>query len=181
MSSFMVIIFSLFLSQNLLANPQEGIPGDELPKRMRTGFVTQPSAIIDDLEYAYIQRVKAKLSQTIRREVPNELVLRSGFIAGDQYAFEMAGCYIRLGSSLRPYNLVTRSGNLAATSFLNSGRMYALIAQQVNDIEERVDSLTSAAQCYYWAFCNETRPLRKKLLEIWRQLILKELALMPIY
>ncbi len=54
MSSFMVIIFSLFLSQNLLANPQEGIPGDELSKRIRTGFVTQHSAIIDALEYAYI-------------------------------------------------------------------------------------------------------------------------------
>jgi hypothetical protein len=91
-------------------------------------------------------------------------VLRSGFIAGDQDAFEMAGCYVRLGTNLRPYNLVTRSGNLAATAFLNSGRMYALIAQQVNDIEERVDSLTSAAQCYYWSFCNKAHPLRKKII-----------------
>jgi hypothetical protein len=164
MFGFTIVILSFFLSHILPAYSSEGIPGDALLNRIRTGFVSQPSAVIDELNYRYIQTAKAKLSPTIREAAPDELVLLSGFTAGDQDAFAMAGCYVRLGSSLRPYNLVTRSGNLAATAFLSGGLMYALIARQADSLEERVDSLTSAAQCYYWSFCNETTPLRKEII-----------------
>ncbi len=136
-------------------------PDEHIPKKIRTGYV--PLHIIEeDQRQNYIQRVKAKLSPTIRQAIPDELVLSSSFTDKDQDYLEMAGCYIRLGSALRAYDIETNSGNLAATSFLASGYLYAAQALRTEDTEKRVDYLASAAQCYYWAFCNEYKPLRKE-------------------
>jgi hypothetical protein len=103
----------------------------------------------------------------------------------------MAGCYIRLGNNLRCYGLTS----LAATSFLNSGVAFARTAklfslcieeitnspsstatlssstqeetaEQVNDLRKsRVDILMSAAQSYYWAYCNEGKAERKAIIK----------------
>ncbi len=91
--------------------------------------------------------------------IPEGLILLSGFTSGDQNPLDMAGCYIRLGNNLRSFGL----NDLAASSFLNSGVIYAQNALQAEE-EQRVDFLTSAAQNYYWAYCNESLTPRKNLL-----------------
>jgi hypothetical protein len=110
------------------------------------------------------KRIKAKLSPTIRRDVPAELILSAGFIASTQTDMEIAGRYIALGYSLKSFNLKTASGNLAATSFINAGVLYAESAKEAI-MERRLDFLTSAAQCYSLAFDNETSLRRKRPLE----------------
>lgn len=159
-----IVIIVLLLGQNVIVQASDDHSDYRIPKRLRTGYVL-PYVIENEQRQNYIQRVKAKLSPTIRQAVPDELVLSSSFTDQDQDILEMAGCYIRLGSALRPYNIETNSGNLASTSFLASGYMYAIIALHTEDIENRVDYLTSTAECYYWAFCNENKSLRKDYIQ----------------
>ena len=159
-----IMIIALLLSQNSTAHASNDFPDEHIPKKIRTGYAL-PHVIEEDQRQNYIQRVKVKLSPTIRQAIPDELVLSSSFTDKDQDGLEMAGCYIQLGSSLRPYNIETRSGNLAATSYLNSGYIYAVAALRAEETEQRVDYLTSTAQCYYWAFCNENQILRKEYIQ----------------
>ncbi len=102
------------------------------------------------MQQATAQEIKPKLISSLRYDIPEELILSSGFVAHEQSPLEMAGCYIRLGKNLRNFGL----NNLASSSFLSSGALFATAALQ-NTSEPRVDFLLSAAQCYYWSYCNE--------------------------
>ena len=143
-----------------LAKPKRGIPGRDLPK-IKSGFTPLEQTPREILDHK-AELAKSKLSLNLRLSVPNELVLLSGFKPDEQDPLEMAGCYIRLGSNLKPLGIDSESGNLAATSFLSAGGLYATVAREANDVKVSADLLTSAAQCYYWSFCNETLPDRKK-------------------
>ena len=107
-------------------------------------------SLFSRVQHTAIQEIKPKLLPTLRDAVPEELILSSGFVVHEQSPLEMAGCYIRLGKNLRDFGL----NNLAASSFLKSGTLFAIAALQ-NTSESRVDFLLSAAQCYYWSYCNE--------------------------
>jgi len=107
-------------------------------------------SLFSRVQHTAIQAIKPKLLPTLRDAVPEELILSSGFVVHEQSPLEMAGCYIRLGKNLRDFGL----NNLAASSFLKSGTLFAIAALQ-NTSESRVDFLLSAAQCYYWSYCNE--------------------------
>jgi|GEM_PF-2715259 len=141
-----------------LFKPKRGISPKDLPK-IRSGFTPLEQTYREILDHK-AELAKSKLSESLRGSVPSELVLLSGFKPDEQDPLEMAGCYIRLGSNLKPLGIVSESGNLAATSFLNAGGLYATVAREAGDVN--ADLLTSAAQCYYWSFCNETLAGRKK-------------------
>lgn len=111
--------------------------------------------IFTHMQHAATQEIKKNIILSLRNVIPEELILSSGFTATEQDPLDLAGCYIRLGKSLRDINLNT----LAATSFLKSGLLFATIAQH-DMSEQNVDWLTSAAQCYYWAYCNDRHSLR---------------------
>lgn len=170
------------------ASIQTFIPSSEL------AIAAQESAdsIYARMQHAAIQEIKPKLSPSLRNTVPEEFILLSGFTPNNQDPLNMAGCYIRLGNNLRRYGLTS----LAATSFLNSGVAFARTAQllsqcveettnpplskdaspsssqeetaeQINDLRKsRVDMLMSAAQSYYWAYCNEGKADRKATIKI---------------
>lgn len=147
-----------------------GIPGPDLPKHIKTGYDLAISTNRDHLN-AYIDVVRPKLSQTLRDVVPGELILSSGFLAKDQDPLDMAGCYIRLGQHLRQYEFLENRHHFASIAFLDAGLSYANLALTLRenrldtDINEiRTNFLVSAAQCYYWAFFNES-DLRKKAIE----------------
>lgn len=117
-------------------------------------FSTAGNESVDSLfarmQHAAAQEIKPKLISSLRHGIPDELILSSGFVAHEQSPLEMAGCYIRLGKNLRDFGF----NNMAASSFLKSGTLFAIAALQ-NTSESRVDFLLSAAQCYYWSYCNE--------------------------
>jgi hypothetical protein len=146
--------------------------------------------ILARIQAEAIQAIKLKLPESLRYVVPEEFIIPSGFIPSDQSPLEMAGCYIRLGNNLRNAGL----NALAVNSFLNSGVIYAKGALQLarlvehitslpasadaleQDTEQtadfiadlknnRVDMLVSAAQNYYWAYCNESTQARKNLIK----------------
>lgn len=146
--------------------------------------------ILVRIQAAAVQLIKLKLSVSLRYTVPEEFIISCGFIPGGQSPLDMAGCYIRLGSRLRNAGL----NQLAVASFLNSGKIYAEGALQLSRFAEhvtnnsasadaleedtaqtadfiadlkknRVDMLVSAAQNYYWAYCNETTEARKNLIK----------------
>ena len=117
-------------------------------------------SLLNQIQHAAIQEIKPKLSASLRHDIPEELILSSGFVVHEQSPLDMAGCYIRLGSNLRCFGL----NNLAAISFLKSGTLFAEIALH-SSLEVRVDFLLSTAQCYYWSYCNENHSTRSVTLE----------------
>lgn len=149
-------------------NDRDGISGSDLPK-MRTGFtISHTSAIDQAIERAkerYEIAVKLKITPSIRNSVPVELFILSGFTAEEQSNQDMAGCYIRLGSSIRSTAVTPQQRRLSATAFLNSGNLYVLDSINAEDVNLRVDLLISAAKCYYWAFCNENEHPRKETIK----------------
>ena len=83
----------------------------------------------------------------------------------------MAGCYIRLGQNLRQCESLEDRYRFASVSYFNAGSAYAKIVLTLNGQEVsmtvkvvHINFLLSAAQCYYWAFCNEP-DLQKKAIE----------------
>jgi hypothetical protein len=166
---FVSLIFAL-LSQCSLAFSSSGIPGSDLPKHIRTGYNLAISTNRDHLN-EYVEAVRPKLSQTLIDVVPGDLILSSGFLTKDQDPLDMAGCYIRLGQHLRQYESLENKYRFASVSFLNAGSSYGKLAFTLrgNEVdadtnEIRINFLVSAAQCYYWAFCNEP-DLHKKAIE----------------
>ncbi|MCX7342880.1 MAG: hypothetical protein NT128_01875 [Proteobacteria bacterium] len=164
-------------SQGLIAcDNKDGISGSDLPK-MRTGFTISNTAAIDQaIERAkerYEIAVKLKITPTIRNSVPTELFILSGFTAEDQSNLDMAGCYIRLGSTLRSLDLIPKNRSLAVSALINSGIFYATESLNfykvkdgsIEDTNYHVDLQISAAQSYYWAACNEDNPLKKGILK----------------
>lgn len=146
--------------------------------------------ILARIQAAAVQVIKLKLPVSLRDIVPEEFIISSGFVPGDQTPLDMAGCYIRLGNGLRSAGL----NQLAASSFFNSGAIYAEGALRLSQFtehvtnnssstdaseegaaqttsfiadlkENRVDMLVSAAQNYYWAYCNESIEIRKNLIK----------------
>ncbi len=117
-------------------------------------------SLLTQIQHAAIQEIKPKLSASLRHDIPEELILSSGFVAHEQSPLDMAGCYIRLGMNLRDFGL----SSLAATSFLKSGTLFADVALH-SPLEVRVDFLLSTAQCYYWSYCNESHSTRKETLK----------------
>ena len=118
---------------------------------------------INNLESALVLSIKPKLTEKLRESsIIDPLILPSGFSLGDQSLLVLAGCYIRLGINLRGLNSPNKNVllGLAATSLLNGGTLYAQHASQSEGFE-KVTSLISAAQCYYWAFRNEENTARK--------------------
>ena len=165
---FIFLIFVLLIKSSLVFST--GIPGPDLPKHIRTGYDDARSTHRDHVN-EYIEAVRPKLSQTLRDAVPGELILSSGFLTKDQYPLDMAGCYIRLGQHLRSCEFLENKYHFASVSFLSSGGTYAKLAFTLRDEEVdinvneiRINFLVSAAQCYYWAFCNEP-DLHKKEIE----------------
>ena len=124
--------------------------------------VSEESAgsLLTQIQHAAIQEIKPKLSASLRHDIPEELILSSGFVAHEQSPLDMAGCYIRLGMNLRDFGL----SSLAATSFLKSGTLFATVALH-SPLEVRVDFLLSTAQCYYWSYCNENHSTQKETLK----------------
>ena len=153
------------ISQQSMACDKDGISGADLPK-MRTGFTLSNTAAIDQAIERAKERHRIIIQQKIvptLRKIPVEMLIMSGFTAEDQSNEELAGCYIRLGSTIRSLEDVPRT--LAATAFLNSGLLYAQDARTA-DGDLRADLLISAAQNYYWAFCNEnSNPVRKETIK----------------
>ncbi len=165
MYGLVVMAILVAFSQETMASSNSdgtnGISGQDLPK-MRTGFSLLQPNMVEQLKASYHQEVKSKISKSIGDYVSPELLLISGFTAGDQSNEEMAGCYIRLGSNLRSLEISPQPNSLSATAFLNSGILYALGAREAEDNDSRVDLSVSAAQSYYWAFCNEGESSRKE-------------------
>lgn len=157
------------LSQSSVVFSSAGIPGEDLPKHIRTGYNIVRSTNHDYLN-EYIEAVRPKLSQTLRDVVPGELILASGFVTNDQDPLDMAGCYIRLGQHLRQSDILEDRHRFSSVSFFNAGGIYAKLAfelsrQEVDiDVKEiRMNFLVSTAQCYYWAFCNEPNHHKKEI------------------
>lgn len=151
------------LSQTSASN-KDGIPGSDLPK-MRTGHLVSITSVYDQAIENYGQKIKVKISPTLRSSVPCELLITSGFTPGEQNNLDMAGCYIRLGSSLRKLDELPNNLSLAAKAFMNSGTFYVAESMSAEDPIQRLDFLTSAAQCYYWAFFNESNLTKKQTLK----------------
>lgn len=164
-------------SQGLMAcDNKDGISGSDLPK-MRTGFTISNTAAIDQaIERAkerYEIAVKLKITPTIRNSVPTELFILSGFTAEDQSNLDMAGCYIRLASTLRSLDLIPKNRSLAATALITSGIFYATESlnfyrvkdDSIEDANYHVDLQISAAQSYYWASCNADNSQKKEALK----------------
>ena len=176
MYNLVLVAILAAMSQGSMASNRDGIQGSDLPK-MRTGFTISNTAAIDQaLERAkerYAIAVKLKITPTIRNSVPTELFISSGFTAEDQDNLDMAGCYIRLGSSIRSTAITPQQRRLAATAFLNSGIFYAMESlnfykvkdDSIEDANYHVDLQISAAQSYYWASCNENNSLKKETLK----------------
>jgi hypothetical protein len=176
MYNLVLVAILATISQRSMACDKDGIQGSDLPK-LRTGFTISNTAAIDQaLERAkerYAIAVKLKIIPNIRNSVPTELFILSGFTAEDQSNLDMAGCYIRLGSTLRSLDLIPKNRSLAAKALINSGIIYAtesLNFCKVKDdsIEEanyHIDLQISAAQSYYWASCNEDIFLKKEALK----------------
>lgn len=164
-----VIYFSFYLFCSISFVFSAGISGEDLPKRIQTGFNIALQTNRDHLN-AYIEEIRPKLSYTLKHAVPGEMLLSSGFLRNDQDPLDMAGCYIRLGQHLRQAEFLENRYHLAATSFVNAGAAYAKLASallgephQIDVVEIRINLLASAAQCYYWAYCNEFDPSKKEI------------------
>lgn len=162
MYGFMIFIFLIL--QNLAVYASDKIGDIDFPKRLRTGFSLLQSRPVDQLMEGFYQGVKSKISPSLRNNIPPNLMVLSGFTMSEQDNQTMAGCYIRLGLNLRASGYALASHSLSATSYLNSGTLYAIEASRAQD-EQRVDLLISAAQSYYWACCNEGETLRKDTLK----------------
>lgn len=118
-----------------------------------------------DSHFETIQRslanlIKQRLPLTLKNS-PEDCIITAGFKKEPQDKFTEAGCYIRLGQSLKSSPL-TR--NLASNAFLKAGTLYA---SSQDDSNNKIDRLLSSAKCYYWAYCNEydysRKPFLKKL------------------
>lgn len=163
------IFVSLYLFFGISLVSSAGISGEDLPKRIQTGFNIALQTNRDHLN-AYVEQIRPKLSQTLRNSVPGEMLLSSGFLIKDQDPLDMAGCYIRLGQHLRQEEFLENRYHLAATSFINAGSAYAKLAStlrgelyEMDVVEIRINLLMSAAQCYYWAYCNEVDTRKKEI------------------
>ncbi len=119
---------------------------------------------IERMQNTFVEAIKPKLSPSLRNSVPAPLIILSGFSSKDQSFQDLAGCYIRLGANLRELRASTslNFSRLASISYVNSGLLYATSARLSEDLD-RVTSLVSAAECYYWASSNETDTERKLL------------------
>jgi hypothetical protein len=166
MLNIIVSFVIVFFGQGSLSF-SSGIPGERLPKRMRTGYDIAVPTQRDYLNQ-YIQEVRPKLSQTLRDVVPSELILSSGFLAKEQDPLDIAGCYIRLGQHLRSCEVLDNRYYFASIAFLNAGGAYANLALTLRensddmDVKEIITNfLVSSAQCYYWAFCNEPNAVKR--------------------
>ena len=156
------------LSQSSASN-RDGIPGSDLPTKIRSGnSISFTSAYFEARERAianYAQGVKRKITPTLRDKVPCELFITSGFIPDDQDNLYMAGCYIRLGSSIRSSDEIPNNLSLSSIAFMNSGTFYVTESLITEDNTMRLDFLLSAAQCYHWSFCNESNPIKKQTIK----------------
>ena len=169
MLNIIVSFVIVFFGQGSLSF-SSGIPGERLPKRMRTGSDIAAPTQRDYLNQ-YIQEVRPKLSQTLRDVVPSELILSSGFLAKEQDPLDIAGCYIRLGQHLKRCEFLENKCRFASIAFLNAAVSYGKLASTLSGQEVdrnvkgiRIDFLISAAQCYYWAVCNEPDVSKKEIL-----------------
>jgi len=113
-----------------------------------------------EMQHFMAQVIRPNISLALR-DVPDECIISAGFTQNSQAPLLQAGCYIRLGQGLRSENMK----NLAATAFLKGGQLYAA-ASLSSALESRADLLLSAAQCYYWGYCNEQRHPRKQSFQI---------------
>ncbi len=129
-------------------------PGSDITAEIADARGENAEVLFSEMQHFMAQEIRPNIILALRN-APDECILSAGFTENTQDPLVQAGFYIRFGQSLRAFELK----NLAATSFLKSGLLYAT-ATRTN--ENRIDLLLSAAQCYYWGYCNEQRPLRKE-------------------
>lgn len=156
------------LSQSSASN-RDGIPGSDLPTKIRSGnSISFTSAYFEARDRAienYKQGIKRKITPTLRDKVPCELFITSGFIPDDQDNLYMAGCYIRLGSSIRSSDEIPNNLSLSSIAFMNSGTFYVNASLGIEDNTTRLDLLLSAAQCYHWSFYNESNTIKQQTIK----------------
>lgn len=156
------------LSQSSASN-RDGISGSDLPTKIRSGnSISFTSAYFEARDRAienYKQGIKRKITPTLRDKVPCELFITSGFIPDDQDNLYMAGCYIRLGSSIRSSDEIPNNLSLSSIAFMNSGTFYVNASLGIEDNTTRLDLLLSAAQCYHWSFCNESNTIKQQTIK----------------
>lgn len=135
---------------------QEIMPDSNIATAITAAKNENIETLFSEMQQFLTQEIRPNITPALRN-VPGECILSAGFTKNIQDPLLQAGCYIRLGQNLRSRNMK----NLAATSFLKSGNLYANAA--LNDTSKNhTDLLLSTAQCYYWGYCNEQRTLRKE-------------------
>ncbi len=146
---------------NTLNQLQELFPNPNIQADIATARHENTDNLFNEMQHFMTQAIRPNISLALR-DVADEHIISAGFTQNLQAPLIQAGCYIRLGQSLRSKNME----NLAATAFLKSGQLYATVCLSDSTLESRVDLLLSAAQCYYWAHCNEQRQPQKQNFEI---------------
>ncbi|MCE2716250.1 MAG: hypothetical protein ACK4V2_04065 [Pseudomonadota bacterium] len=116
--------------------------------------VVDEDALVEEINHSVAQIIRNRFPLSLRA-TPEDFILASGFTKTFQDQLTEAGCYIRLGQYLKSRE---SSRYLASSAFLKAGLLFATIAPD----KKSDDSLLSAAQCYYWAFRNESVPEKKQ-------------------
>lgn len=143
---------------NAINHLQELVPGSDIATDIAAARGENATALFSEMQHFMTQEIRQNLIPSLRN-IPDDCIISAGFTANTQNSLAQAGCYIRLGQALHAHNLK----NLAVASFLKSGLLYATDAH--TELENRTDLLLSAAQCYYWAYCNEEITLKKENLK----------------
>lgn len=128
-----------------------------LRAEMVNASVVDEDALVEEINHSVAQIIRNRLPLSLHA-TPEDFILASGFTKTSQDQLTEAGCYIRLGQYLKSRE---SSRDLASSAFLKAGLLFATIAPD----KKSDDSLLSAAQCYYWAFRNESVPEKKQSLK----------------
>lgn len=141
----------------MLNSLSSSLENPEITTEIKNARMESTEELLTEIQHSMASIIRSRLSPTFHA-APDNCILSSGLTKDEQSPLAEAGCYIRLGQSLK---CTIDSKNLTSSAFLKAGQLYATIPQEGN----RADLLLSAAECYYWAYCNEDNLIRKEQLK----------------